>query len=68
MNQDISNHVFTPKPIGVRDVLLQLFRERVLCRNVFFLVLLSGSLVGLSMGTVYKSQASILLLPSREYV
>jgi len=68
MSQDSSQNVFIPKPIGIRDILLQLFREQVLCRNVFLVVLVLGSLVGLRMGTIYKSEASVLLLPSREYV
>lgn len=68
MSQESGSNVFSPKPIGIRDILLQLFRERVLCRNVFLVVLILGSLVGLRMGTIYKSEASVLLLPSGEYV
>jgi uncharacterized protein involved in exopolysaccharide biosynthesis len=68
MKEDLKNFVFTPKPVGIRDIFNQLFREKLLCRNVFLSVVVLGSLLGLKMGTIYQSEASILLLPSREYL
>jgi len=56
------------KGIGLRDLLTQLFRERKLIVSIFIAVLLLGLIAGFAKGTIYKAEARLLVLPSREYV
>lgn len=57
-----------PKGMGLRDLLTQLFRERKLCIGVFGVVLAIGLIAGIVKDTLYKVEARLLVLPSREYV
>ncbi len=52
----------------LRDVLIVVFRERRFILGVFSLILATGVLVSLKLGTVYTAEARVLVLPSRDYV
>ncbi|CAK0772510.1 polysaccharide biosynthesis protein PslE [Gammaproteobacteria bacterium] len=52
---------------AARDLLTVLFREKRLILTLFTLVFLVGLLVSFKLGIVYKAEARVLVLPSREY-